>query len=466
MALTIHCTMCGANVVPKDLEIRREIAVCSHCSTLLRITRSGTEAYRDALQTVATPAGVQVRRPKPGSLSITAPRTEHALAINRPELVQGTWIGVAISLGITAAAGLLSIPLVLLFGRDLIGIIAVSLVLIFIPTLFISVCASIVILAVAHKTLPPLWMENGVIHPSVIAVAGPSTPGKHAIETKAIRQLYSTATKVVTGSTTQNYENYMVYALMQDERRIALIGPLDRPETALYIEELFETDLGILDLPVYGDEKIPAAEGRSAPVSPQAAEGKGLRCDGCGAELTAGPDDQRRGYVTCRYCGGLTLLYEPGSTKPILGIPSADRIDSQYAVATVAGETTVTARGSADPQLRISGGRIELTRMNGSHQTIPASQIVGLLIKDAEWIRQKGSTGAAVAAGLLSIGKAMAYSGEVDPGKILRDSIISNNFALFAKTAGGEDIPLLAGIRNLPEAYFLLTALREAGRLP
>jgi hypothetical protein len=99
MPLTIHCTMCGANVVADDLEIRREIAVCSHCSTVLRITNKGTEAYREALQSAAVPEGVVVQRLKPGSLSIAARRTTKALAINRPELVQGTLIGLAISGG-------------------------------------------------------------------------------------------------------------------------------------------------------------------------------------------------------------------------------------------------------------------------------------------------------------------------------------------------------------------------------
>ena len=261
MALTIHCTMCGANVVPNDLEIRREIAVCSHCSTLLQITQSGTEQFRDALQTVRAPAGVGVRREKPGNLVITAPRTASALAINRPELVRGTLIGLAVSGGLTTAAALLSVPLILIFGKDLIPFIALSLLLAFIPGSFLAVPASILVLSFTHKTLPPLRLENGSIVPSMV--------GMKPFPAASIRQMYSTATKVMAGRTEQHFFSYMVYALTTGDHHMPLIGPLDSPETALFIEETLEVDLGILDLPVYGDESLPVQEAKALPVSPK-----------------------------------------------------------------------------------------------------------------------------------------------------------------------------------------------------
>jgi len=458
MPLTIHCTMCGANVVADDLEIRREIAVCSHCSTVLRITNKGTEAYREALQSSAVPEGVVVQRLKPGSLSIAARRTTKALAINRPELVQGTLIGLAISGGITAAAAVLSVPLILIFGKDLIAFIIGSLLLILIPGSFIAVFASILVLSFTHKTLPPLRMDEGTVYPSMV--------GMKPFSAAAIRQMYSTATKVMVGSAERNFFSYMVCALMQDDQRIALIGPLNSPETALYIEETLEADLGILDLPVYGDEKLPAREDRPLPVSPKETPLTGLHCDGCGAELTAGPEDKRRGYTVCRYCGGLTLLYEPGSSKPILGIPSSVQKDSQYLMETDSEGTTVMTRKSAVPVVKISGGRMELSPLTGSQQTIPLAKIVRLQIKVMDNPAKEGSAGAAIAAGMLKLGDAMAYSGEVDPAKLIRDSLISTEYMITVKTNEGKEIPMLSGIRDLPEAFFLMGSIRRVCNLP
>ena len=42
MPLTIHCSMCGANIEPDDQAIRRGVVTCTHCSTVQRITESGT----------------------------------------------------------------------------------------------------------------------------------------------------------------------------------------------------------------------------------------------------------------------------------------------------------------------------------------------------------------------------------------------------------------------------------------
>jgi hypothetical protein len=453
MPLTIHCTQCGANVVPDDLEIRREIAVCSHCSTVLRITAKGTEAYREALQSAAAPQGVVVRREKPAGLLITARRTAGALAINRPELVRGTLIGLAISGGLTAAGALLSVPLILIFGKDLIAFIVISLLLTFIPGSIIAVPASILVLSFTHKTLPPLRLENGTVYPSML--------GTKPLPAASIRQLYSTATKVMAGRTEQNFYSYMVYALTTNGHRMPLIGPLDSPESALYIEETLEADLEILNLPVYGDESLPVQETKALPVSPKESQLAGLPCDGCGAALTAGAEDSRRGFVVCRYCGCLTLLYEPGSSKPILGIPSSVPSDSQYVMESDGEGTTVLTRSSAVPLIKITRGWMELSRLTGSQQRIPLDRIASLQIKTMDREGKNESAGAAIAAGMLKLGDAMAYSGEVDPAKFIRDSLASTDYRITAKTKDGKEIPMLSGIRDLPEAFLLLNSLRR-----
>jgi hypothetical protein len=450
--------MCGANIVAGDLDIRRGLAVCSHCSTVLRITAKGTEEYRQALPTAAPPAGVTVRREQPGCLSITAPRTTKALVINRPELGRGVRAGLIITAGITIAVALLSIPFVLLFGKGILSLVIGNLVLTCVPVAFIAVLASILYFTLADKSLPPLRLQNGKIFPSNLGV--------EPIAAGGICQIYSTATKVLAGNNTKSSDNYFVYALLRDDRRIALIGPVDTPETALYVEETLEAGLGILDLPVYGDKDLPAGKEQTAPVAPELRPGLKLRCDGCGGELTADGEDTRRGYAVCRSCGSLTLLYEPGSNKPILGMPALVPSDSQYLLQTDATGTAILTRNSAVPIVKIAGGRMELSRLTGSQQSIPLDAIVQLGVRTAGKLENAASAGTAIAAGMLKLGNAMAYSGEVDPAKLFRDSLTATNFQIVVKTNDGREHFMLAGIRDASEAFTLMNSIRRAGHLP
>ncbi len=67
MPLTIHCSMCGANIELDDQAIRREVVTCSHCSTVQRITSRGTEKTPLTPPGEKAPAEVKVVREGSGT---------------------------------------------------------------------------------------------------------------------------------------------------------------------------------------------------------------------------------------------------------------------------------------------------------------------------------------------------------------------------------------------------------------
>ena len=208
---------------------------------------------------------------------------------------------------------------------------------------------AIFVVAGRQKNLPPLELREKTLFPKAY--------GAKPVAVDAVRQIYSTFTRVVTRNPNEHFDQYMVFALTNAGERVFLIGPLDSAESALYIEEQIEAELGIFELPVYGNADLPRREDEPLPVSPQEARLGGTACESCGAEMTVTPEERKRGFSICRHCGSLRLLYEPGSEKPILGIPEAGGLDSQFTVTENPGETVVTARRSANPVLRISKGK-------------------------------------------------------------------------------------------------------------
>jgi hypothetical protein len=291
MALRLKCTICGANIIADDLAIRHELVTCSHCSTVLRITQKGMKEYEASILAREEPSGIRVKRGGPGRLSITAPRTQGAAAvINYRELKKGTKIGVAVAVGIGLASGVISL---LLTNIDLPNPISLFFCLV-IPAVIISIFA----VGMIHKSLPPLRLEGDLIHPSVL--------GTGQVATKNIQQIYTAVTNVLTGSGDKSVVSCMVYALTQDGDRFPLIGPLDSQEAALYIEEILEVEIGIFNLPVYGDADLPGQEGHMLPESPEVMPIKGLQCQSCAAELNETPEARRRGFLVCDYCEVVT----------------------------------------------------------------------------------------------------------------------------------------------------------------
>jgi hypothetical protein len=454
MALTIHCSMCGANIEPDDPAIRSGVVTCSHCSTVQRITEDGTRKTGGVAAEAAAPEGVQIVRGGRGGLTITARRTQQGVVLNPPEIKRGALIGLGIGIAVTAAGALVSVPLVIIFGWAMLGIILPALLLQFLPVAFFGGLIAIFVLAARQKNLPPLDLRGKTLFPKEY--------GSKPVAADAVRQIYSTCTRVVTRNPNENFNQYMVFALTNAGERVFLIGPLASAESALYIEERIEEELGIFELPVYGDPDLPRREGESLPVSPREAPLGGAGCDSCGAEITITPEGRKRGFSVCRHCGSLRLLYEPGSEKPILGIPDAGGRDSQYAVTVKSGETIIASRRSADPVLRIAEGKIQILTPGLAKDAIEAAGIKKFAVKETGWTSTRKLDAGGMAAGVQALKEAMSYSGEVDPAKLLFGKVAGDTYSISGTLSTGKEIRLLAGIRDLGEAFFLKRTIEQA----
>ena len=67
-----------------------------------------------------------------------------------------------------------------------------------------------------------------------------------------------------------------------------------------------------------------------------------------------------------------------------------------------------------------------------------------------------------MAAGFEALKEAMAYSGEVDPAKLLLGMDAGKTYSISASLENGEENRLLAGIRDIGEAFYLKGALERA----
>ena len=192
-------------------------------------------------------------------------------------------------------------------------IILPALFLQFLPVTFFAALIAIFVVAGRQKNLPPLELRDKTLFPKAY--------GAKPVAVDAVRQIYSTVTRVVTRNSKEYFDQYMVFALTNAGERVFLVGPLDSAESALYIEEQIEAELEIFELPVYGNAELPKREDGPLPVSPREAPIGRAVCESCGAEMSVMPAEQKRGFSICRHCGGLRLLYEPGSEKPYSEYP-------------------------------------------------------------------------------------------------------------------------------------------------
>jgi DNA-directed RNA polymerase subunit RPC12/RpoP len=454
MPLTIHCSMCGANIAPADQAIRRGVVTCEYCSTIQRISASGTRKTDRASAALTAPEGVQIVRGRQGSLTITGRRTRQGVVVNPPETKRGALIGLGIGAAITAVGALVSVPFMILFGWDMAGIIVPALILQFLPVTFIAAVIAIFVVAWRQQNLPPLELRDKTLFPKMY--------GSKPVAIGDIRQLYSTTTRVLVRRPDEYIAQYMVFALTNAGERIFLLGPLDSAESALYIEEQIEAELGIFELPVYGNPDLPKQEGAALPVSPLEAGLGGITCQSCGAEMAVTPAEKKRGFSACRHCGSLLLLYEPGSAKPILGIPDASGKDSQYTVAGNTAETIITSRRSAGPVLRISKGKIHILAPGAAQKAVDADKINRMNVKETGWTPTRELDAGGRAAGFEALQKAMAYSGEVDPLKVLIGANAGITYTLSAVLSNGEAIRLLADIHDIGEAFYLERHIEQA----
>jgi hypothetical protein len=447
MPLTIHCSMCGANIAPDDQAIRRGVVTCEHCATIQRISASGTRKTDRASVVITAPEGVHIVRREHGGLTITGRRTRQGVVLNPPEILRGTLIGLGIGLAVTMAGVIVSVPLLIIFGWGMAGIVVPALILQFLPVTFMAAVIAIFVVAWRQQNLPPLELRDKTLFPK--------TYGSKPVAVGDIRQLYSTTTRVLVRRPDEYIDQYMVFALTNAGERVFLLGPLDSAESALYIEEQIEAELEIFELPVYGNPDLPKREGAALPVSPLEGGPGGTTCTSCGAAMAVTPAERKRGFSACRHCGSLLLLYEPGSAKPILGIPDASGKNAQFTVAGNAAETIITSRRSAGPVLRISKGKIYILAPGAAHKAVDLDKVNRMNIKETGWIPTRELDAGGRMAGFEALKEAMAYSGKVDPLKVLIGADTGKTYALSAVLSTGEAIRLLADIHDIREAFYL-----------
>ena len=459
MALKLDCTMCAASLVADDLAIRRGMATCQYCGTLLRITPKGTEAYQDEIEQRPLPPGFTVTHTPPDLVSITVPRSKSAgIVINKPEITKGLKIGIGITVAVSGFILLFGIFLALIFSPEFgLGFIPISCTTFFL-LIIPAVLVSILVVSAMQKTLPTLTIQGNIIHPAVM--------GSAKLQKKEIKQIYAAVTQLNTGQG-QSLTTTMVYALTENGKRVPLLGPVGEAETGLQLEELIEVELGIFNLPVYGDADLPRQTDVAQLDSPSVPQPMAaLVCDYCGAGLQETPEARKRGFLVCEHCTGLTLLYEPGGERPVLGLPEENLPAGQYRVEHNEKRLAIFSAGSsgANAIVTVDEAQLHTARLGGAVQTLALADIAKFQVRE---ITEEPTGGSDIANAvnvfkfLGTLKESMAYSGEVDPQKMLLNTFGISKYQLIARMKDGRDYWLIKTIDDPREALFLAKTLEK-----
>ena len=453
------------HIEPDTLAIRRELVVCPYCATINRITALGTEKYEAALiEGMLLPDGVKVKPLGEGHLQITA-KAAGRHRYTPPMLGQenGCWFLIP---GALFALSWFSLLFFSIAGRQ-----NGEPVILNSDALFFSFCvvpflALFIYLVVAQQLfpyLPVVQVKAGEIHPA-------SSVNGSVVAVPDIRQIYAAVT-TITERSRQAADYCYVYVLTQDEKRRPLIGPIRNKEDALAIEELLEVELGLFQLPVYGDTDLPT----TAPVAPEptaVSSNEDLICMSCAASLMVTNQVQQQGYVVCDYCQGLTLLYRPDK-KPVLGLPAINSPSFHYKVEKENGRLFVRARQQNYHRdlLQLTKGTIHIQVDPDAPINLPVTDIKTIYVKKhthKDHLDPEGKFTDVDEAVKASphMDEVLPYSMQHDRDDFLLKSHALLSYRVVAKTNSEQEIHLLYGLRNLPEAfswaYFLDEFRRKA----
>lgn len=460
MALKLYCTMCAASLDADDLAIRRGIVTCQYCSTLLRITPKGTEAYQDEIEHRPPPPGIKVTHASPNQVSITVPRSKGmASVINKREVIKGAKIGTGLILALSGLIVLFGLALTLIglpLGMALLPMACNVFLWGIIPAILIS----IFIVGAAQKTLPPFEIKDDIIYPSMM--------GSKKLHKNNVKQIYAAVAKLNTGQG-EPVTSASIYALTENGKRVPLVGPVTDEEMALQLEEIIEVELGIFNLPVYGDADLPRQTDLSKVESTAVPEPiEDLVCDYCGIGLKETPEARKRGFIVCEHCTGLTLLYVPGSERPVLGLPEKNLADGQYRVEHKSqGLAIYPQKGdTTKPVLGVGKGKIHSARLGGSYRTIDLADVTLFQVREippdpdakAELNLENVKN---VVNFFGNLKDSMAYSGEVDPENMLLNAMGLTKYQLIVRLQDGRDFWLIKEIDDPREALFLVKTLEE-----
>ncbi|GEM_PF-4210580 len=423
MTMTLNCTQCGAPLQPTDAQIRSNIMTCNFCGTVLHLVEDGLEKYQNDLVQRKPPADVTVKRYKDGGISIKAKLTE--MGNDTQNRGQVSRSALYIILGATGLAGIVTLVFTGDFGLAIIAVFSA-----FIAGLF---------LATSGK--PAIIIRQGVLETQA------ATNWNHRFTPiEKIRQLYISTQSFGDFGTT-----HYIYALLDNGNRIRVYGGFDDPEVAFYVEELLEVEMGLFNLPVFGDAPITATQDNNVALEADIVIPE--NCANCGAPLGVTAQQQQRGFITCNFCSTITLLYAKDADKPLLGLLSIDDPNLQFSIT------------ETDTSLTITDAKQELNIANG--------QLMGVSGNPEFFIKQVKQTGTEFELGemfdrLKNIEQRMAYSDQVDfsgndsekKQQVMDWLFGDTEFQIVAKSNESESV-ILDGINDPREATMILMMIQQ-----
>ncbi len=232
------------------------------------------------------------------------------------------------------------------------------------------------------------------------------------------------------------------------------MGPLENERVALCIEQLLESELQILDLPVLGEASQPELreEGLSSKLAP-GPEAEAMSCEGCGGTVAPSEAETRRGIAECSHCGGLTLLYDIDARMSALGTSTPDRcydIDEDVDGLSIVPRDTNPSGGS----IELTGDRIVLRRPGSAPTTLAVSSLEQVVVKEARSEEEFD-----LEQGLASLREATSLSGTIDLRSLSLGGTGAVWFQVTAQHLNHGEIEIAGGLQDPREAFLIARTL-------
>ena len=215
MSVRLSCSGCGGTVSADDAALRRRLAVCSRCNTIVRVAGEDLTSDRDSALHPQAPRGVVVDRRGERDLSICAERPRGAWAFNELTRAAGWTAGLVSALVCWTVFGWTAIGLGLPLGL-----------------------AAFVTTARMQRRHRPVELRGGLLLPS--------DPAQKALAVADLQQVYPAVSHMDLGgdsaSSTPN-----VFALTERGDRVLLVGPVASEQVAAYIGRVLESEMQLFD---------------------------------------------------------------------------------------------------------------------------------------------------------------------------------------------------------------------------
>lgn len=423
--MLIACPNCGGTADIQKEAIQTGLATCEYCAACIVVATS----EHPLQQQIDKEKKKLIIRRKADSLSVTGRRPFGGGGrLDLRECIVG---------GIAAMA---VFPYLVSGGSGFLGSILAALVVF----LLVGVIASFF-----RFYSPPVVLTQFELKPGLL--------GATDFLREEIRQIYAAATIFTTGQQgdTGTLHNNVCVLTRQGCREI-VFGPAKSIAMALAVEQILETELGLYNLRVKGDERSdtldsPLEESPQMPV--KSAEGKVLTtCEVCAAKLEPTSADWDKGYTNCFYCDHLFALYDGQAQEVILGEDSAlvRMQQSSTGELVVQGQLRFTIDpGSKEVRLNIEN--------QSTPEIIPFSEIRGVCVRTVGGLDLSGGTSM-----MQRMKEAQARSGEVSVNEIYGAALMNIakvSYSVLLQMKSGFDRVLVA---ELTDANF---ALQLKGRM-